>query len=391
MSVFFKTWLEEVKSIFTNRGARLILVGAAVTYSLFYPTPYLNEVPREVPLAVLDQDRSDASRTLARLTDAGETAVVKLHVDSEGEAKRALLSGEVGGILTIPKDFERKLHRGEQTTLGVYADASYFLIYRQTFLGVKQAAAVMAASAKITRLRASGVPREQAHIRQAPASLALRPLFNPWGGYAHYTVPPVLLLVLEQTLLMGVGFLGVASRPRTPVVESKGRILSRMLGKTMAYLSVYMVHAVYYFFFVPKIYAFSQRGNSVALLCFIVPFFLATIFLGLTLVPLYQYREMPVEMLLPLSLPFLFLSGFAWPAECMPTAVRWLAQLLPTTPAITGFLRISKMGASLADVSREWGVLWLLTGGYGLCAWLSFVREAMARGGGNAILRGSQL
>ena len=99
---------------------------------------------------------------------------------------------------------------------------------------------LMASSAKIARLRAAGVPREQAQIRQAPASLALRPLFNPWGGYAHYTVPPVLLLVLEQTLLIGVGFLGVASRPRTPVVETRGRTLSRLLGKTMAYLSLYM-------------------------------------------------------------------------------------------------------------------------------------------------------
>ena len=63
----------------------------------------------------------------------------------------------------------------------------------------------------------------------------------------------------------------------------------------------------------------------------------------------------------------------------MPTAVRWLAQLVPTTPAIAGFLRISKMGASLADVAREWSVLWLLTGGYGLCAWSSFCREARAR------------
>jgi len=379
MSLFWAAWWQEGKDILTNRGARLILIGAALTYSLFYPTPYLNEVPRGVPLAVLDQDRSDMSRKLARLTDAGETAVVKLHVANEGEARRALLSGQVGGILTIPKDFERKVRRGEQTTLGMYADASYFLIYRQTFLGVKQAAAVMASSAKIARLRAAGVPREQAQIRQAPASLALRPLFNPWGGYAHYTVPPVLLLVLEQTLLIGVGFLGVASRPRTPVVEAWGRTLSRLLGKTMAYLSLYMVHAVYYFFFVPRIYSLSQRGNPVALLCFIVPFFLATIFLGFALVPLYQYREMPVEMLLPLSLPFLFLSGFAWPAECMPTAVRWLAQLVPTTPAIAGFLRISKMGASLADVAREWSVLWLLTGGYGLCAWFSFCREARAR------------
>lgn len=372
---FFNAWAKELKTIFTNRGSRLILVMAVIVYSLFYPTPYYHEVPRKVPLAVVDLDRSDTSRKLIRLVDAGEAAAVQEHPRDVEEAERALLTGKVGAILTIPHDFEWKLKRGEQTTLSLAADASYFLIYRQTFLNVKQAVGTLSAAAKIARFRASGVPREQATIRQAPATLALRPLFNPWGGYAHYTVPPVMLLVLEQTLLMGVGFLGVADRPRHPRPEAKGRILSRLCGKTMAYLTVYMGHAVYVFFILPRAYSFPQRGRPLDMLCFILPFFLSIIFLGLSLVPLYRYREMPIEMLLPLSLPFLFLSGFAWPQECMPAAVRWLAQLVPTTAGITGFLRISKMGAALTDVLPEWGTLWLLTGCYGLCAWLTSLWE----------------
>lgn len=375
MSLLGKTWLGELRTIFTDHGARMILVEAAVLYSLFYPTPYRYEVPRKVPLAVLDMDRSDTSRKLVRLVDAGEAAAVKRHLGTAMEGKRALLAGDVGGVLTIPHDFEWHMQRGEQTTLGLYADASYFLLYRQTFLNVKQAAATLAASAKIARFRAAGVPREQAAIRQAPAGLVLRPLFNPWGGYSHYTVPPVLLLVMEQTLLMGVGFLGVTHRATAPVNSTAGSRLATLTGRTMAYLTIYLVHSIYYFFCIPRIYSFVQRGNPLDMLCFALPFFLATIFLGFALVPLYRYREMPIELLLPLSLPFLFLSGFAWPQECMPAAVRWLAQLVPTTAAITGFLRISKMGAALTDVLPEWITLWMLTGGYGLCAWFASARD----------------
>jgi len=371
MNRFFASWRQELHAIFTNRGARLILIGAALLYSLFYPTPYGYEVPRKVPLAVLDQNHSDTSRTLVRLVDAGEAAAVTRHPSSIEDARRLLLSGQVGAVLTIPHDFEWKLRRGEQTTLGLYADASYFLIYRQTFLNVKEAVGTLSAASAISRFRAAGVPREQAHIRQSPASLVLRPLFNPWGGYAHYTVPPVLLLVLEQTLLMGVGFLGVANCERSARYRGKGELLSTMLGETAAYLTVYFGHAIYFFFGVPRLYDFVQCGRPLDILGFILPFFLATIFLGMALVPIYRYREMPIELLLPLSLPFLFLSGFAWPQECMPTAVRWLAQLVPTTPTITGFLRISKMGATLGDVLPEWTTLWLLTGLYGLAAWCS--------------------
>jgi len=374
MSLFGKTWLGELRTIFTDNGARMILVEAAVLYSLFYPTPYRYEVPRKVPLAVVDQDCSDTSRKLVRLVDAGEAAAVKRHFGTTLEGEQALLAGEVGGVLTIPHDFEWHLERGEQTTLGLYADASYFLLYRQTFLNVKQAAATLAAGAKVARFRAAGVPREQAVIRQAPAGLVLRQLFNPWGGYSHYTVPPVLLLVMEQTLLMGVGFLGVTHRATDPIPQTAGSRFVALTGRTMAYLTIYLMHSIYYFFCIPRIYSFVQRGNPLDMLCFALPFFLATIFLGFALVPVYRYREMPIELLLPLSLPFLFLSGFAWPQECMPAAVRWLAQLVPTTPAITGFLRISKMGATLTDVLPEWITLWVLTGGYGLCAWFASTR-----------------
>jgi hypothetical protein len=92
MSLFGKTWLGELRTIFTDNGARMILVEAAVLYSLFYPTPYRYEVPRKVPLAVVDQDRSDASRKLVRLVDAGEAARRET-ASGDGPGRRAGLAG----------------------------------------------------------------------------------------------------------------------------------------------------------------------------------------------------------------------------------------------------------------------------------------------------------
>jgi len=49
--------------------------------------------------------------------------------------------------------------------------------------------------------------------------------------------------------------------------------------------------------------------------------------------------------------------------------LRTLSFLLPTTAGIEGFLRVSEMGASLRNVSFEWGVLWGLCILYGIMAW----------------------
>jgi ABC-2 type transport system permease protein len=74
--------------------------------------------------------------------------------------------------------------------------------------------------------------------------------------------------------------------------------------------------------------------------------------------------------LLALGLPFFFMSGFAWPAEAIPPVLNAMAQLVPSTPAIDGLVRVSQMGARLPDVAMTLWHLWALTAGLGLVALL---------------------
>ena len=370
MKAVFAAFREQAVRVLRDPGALLILVGAAVIYAFFYPIPYLPEVLKKVPVVVVDLDRSPLSRRLARMADAHELISVARQVPDLAQAERLVRAGDAGGILLIPENFERDVRRGARVTVGAYLDASYFLVYRQVLTGLSEATGALSAGIEIARLRSQGMSDAQARAGRDPLPLVMRPLFNATEGYATYVVPAVLVLILQQTLLIGIGLLGGTEREADPEAPpgSPGPLAS-VLGRTVFFVGLYAIHAVFYFGIVFRIFGFSQASSGWTLALFTAPFLLSVTLLGLAVGELFTRRETAIQTLLFTSLPAVFLASFSWPPEAIPAWLRAGAQLLPSTSGMFGILRITQMGASLAQVRTEWMTLWGLSAGYLLLAW----------------------
>jgi len=364
MKNLFQVWLNEYKLIFSDLGVLLIFFGAIIIYPFFYPLPYTNEVLKNVPVAVVDINQSQLSHKLTRMLDSNELISVNKNFASFDQAKASLIKGDLGGIVFIPKDFEKKILKGEQASISVYSDASYFLIYKQVLSGIYSATGTFSAGIEIKRMLAKGATKEQALSARDPLPLISIPLFNAQGGYATYLIPAVLVLMLQQTLFIGIGLLSGTQAEKSGIGNNDYQpvsVLSLLLGKAFAYFSIYMVHAVYLFGIIFRFYHFPQRGNPVDLVLFIIPYLFACIFLAQAISGLFKTRETSLVILLFSSIPALFLCGFSWPKSSIPAWLNHLAMLLPSTSGVDGFLKINQMGASLKDVSYNWGVLLVLT------------------------------
>ena len=383
----------EARATLGDPGVRLLLVGAVVLYSLFYPIPYLPQVLKEVPVVPVDLDHSALSRRLLRMADAHELVRLVEPALSLLEAEERIRDGRAGGAFVIPAGFERDVLRGQPVTVDALGDASYFLVYRQAATGLAQATATLSAGIEIRRLRSRGASDTQARDRRDPLPLDLRLLYNPSGGYASYVVPAVFILILQQTLLIAIGMARGTARERvgrgSPGDADAGEgPVSTVLGRTLFYLCLYAVHAVFYFGLLFRVYGFPQRGSVGAVALFLLPFLLAATLLGLALSAIFRHRETALQALLFTSLPAIFLAGFSWPVESMPRALALVARLLPSTAGINGFLRMSQMGASLREVAPEWLILWGLCVLYFPLACLAARRElarAQPRGPATAL------
>jgi ABC-2 type transport system permease protein len=328
-----------------------VLVAASVFYSLFYPTPYLHQVLRDEPVLVVDRDHTAMSRRFTRWLDATEGVAVTGRTEDLAAAQAAVRAGYAGGVVLIPEDFERHLLRREPAFLTTYADGSYLLVRNTVAGSVNAVAATIGAS--IAK-------------RPAPVGLASWPLFNPLGGYATFVVPAVFILVLQQTLLIGMGTLRVVERHRpTSDIEP----VWATLGGTAAVIVVlYLLLAAFMFLVAFRLYGLPFRADLGTAAVFLIPFITATTLLGMAIGELFQRPESSTLALVLTSVPALFLSGISFPWENQAAWVRAVAMALPTTFGIRGFVQIGEMGATLAEAWRSWGALWLQTLLYGLVA-----------------------
>ena len=367
MSALLRCFRQTLRDIFRQKETLTLLVGGSVLYSFFYPTPYLNQVLRDLPVVVVDRDHTALSRQLTRWLDASEAARVSARSSDLSAAQDSVRAGVAGAVLLIPQDFERHVLRREPAYVEAYVDASYLLVYSTAMRAIQGVTGTLAAGISIRRLQASALTTHAAVQQARPVTFVPWPLFNPLAGYASYVVPAVFILILQQTLLIGIGALRVAERRE----ESKNEPLWALLGgKLGAMILIYAVHAFLMFGVVFSIYGFPMRASWPDVFLFLVPYFAAVILLGLAIAELFDRPESSTVALVATSLPAIFVSGFSFPAEVQAGWVRAVAVVWPSTFGIRGFLQLAEMGARFDQTLRPWAALWVQVAVYWSLAWL---------------------
>jgi ABC-2 type transport system permease protein len=364
-AVIRRGFFSAFRAILADRTALTLLVGSAILYSFLYPTAYSGEVPTQVAIVAVDQDRTGSSRSLlARLPAVQQAKLVGL-LASPREALEWIRSHRASAAVLIPAGYEQRILRGEQSTILLYGNGAYLLRSSTALAGMGAAISVVGREAGMDQAMASGAP--------APAPLALvqRPLFNAREGYGSTVFPGVAFLIIHQTLLMGLALLAGTIRER----DRSRRVLSaELFGIALAFLVIGCCDVAYFTGFVFWFQDYPRaQADPLTLIVAALAFVSATVAGALALASFFRKRERPIQLWLLTSLPILFLSGFSWPAEATPAWLAGLARLLPTTPGIHLMVGVNQMGASLRDQAGELLNLALLTLAYG---WLAHWRWA---------------
>lgn len=360
----------EFRSIFTDAGVVLILVLALIIYATVYSMAYGAQVLRNVPIGVVDECRTPTSRSLAATFNAGPNTYVAYNPTNMEEAKELFFSRKIYGVVYIPSDYEEKLLGGSQANVAIYVDASYFLMYRQAFQELVTSIGSTGAMVEFQRLIAKGADIPQAKATTQPVIYQSHNLFNPYLGYGTFVMPAIIMVIIQQTLLIGIGMVGGTWRElklyRTliPAGEKRLAVLPMVSGKTVAYLSVYCLTLLYVLGVHYRIFGYPMNGSWGTVMLFLLPYLLSCIFLGIALSTLFRYRENSLLLLLFTSIPFLMLSGASIPKECMPEWLYAIGKVVPSSSGVDGFVRIQTMGATLSEVSVQWCTLWVLTAVY---------------------------
>jgi ABC-2 type transport system permease protein len=337
-------------------GAFMLLVVGPLIYGVYYPQPYLNQILRKIPIAVVDNDLSELSRRIVQTLDASGAVRVAIRANTYPEARAALDRGKAFAVVEIPPGTERDVLKGTKVHVPIYADATYLFIFRTMATGIELAIDTLTLELAARGARPDGSLVKATLASASPADVLLQPIFNPVGGYASYIVPAAFVLILQQLLLIGASLLTVLAK-----AEPQGRLFTSVLGRGVAHLTIFVPALALYFIVLPRFYGFSTLGQPLQIFALASLFILATSFMGQAAGAWFKHPETPTLIFLGTSIPQLFLTGFAWPREAIPQTVQAVGYIFPSDFAIDGLVRIDQLGASIWDVARDWQGLWCLT------------------------------
>lgn len=372
----FYIWKEELKNVFKDPGVMIFFFLVPLMYPLLYAFIYNNEVVHEAKLVAVDPGDTYLSREFIRRVNAtADVEVVAVARDMEA-ARRMLDEKKAYGILYFPSDFSKELHGGRQATVSLYCDMSALLFYKAFLLSAMEVSLDMGKEWRMHTHPAS--TDKLAEITVDPIPYESVAIFNTQNGFASFLVPAILILVLQQTLVLGIGMLGGTAREKNrfhtlvPVSRHFSGTLRIVFGKSLTYLLLYVVVCIWALAVVPKLFSLPQVGSGMTIVLFVLPYLLACIFFSMTLSGFMTTRESPMLVFVFTSVILLFISGVSWPKEAIPGFWRAAGYLFPSTPGIQGFIRINTSGATLSEVAPEYRTLWVQTGGYFLAACLVY-------------------
>lgn len=359
-----KVTLTEWKLFVTDPAAVLLLVVAGLLYAFYYPTPYIYQTVSKVPVGIVDLDHSGKSRELVQMAAAAQQIEVKAVYNDMLEAENAMARDDIYGFMVIPEDMEKSIRKNEQVSLNIFTHGAYVMLHGAIGTAFSTCAMTLGATSKVRQIALEKkVPSSKAMAMRDPIPISIQTMFNSTGSYSNYIVPSVLILILQQSLVIGIGVLGGARahrrfrrKYRDSAVENES-LTYRYFGRSLAYFLHYCCFILFYHCVIYNLFDFPRRGELLPMMVFAIVFLFAVINFGMVISQVFLRRETSMQLFLYLSIPILFLANFSWPTYLMPDAMRALSYILPSTFAIPAWISIEQMGADLYDVAPKLYIL----------------------------------
>ncbi|MBK7260154.1 MAG: ABC transporter permease [Ignavibacteriae bacterium] len=359
---------EELHRMASDRNILLVLVIAPLVYSLVFGLTYVRAKVNDLPVVVVDQSHTAASRSIIRALDAHEALAVSEVISDEGPVRDMLVREQCWAVVVIPREFESDLKRGKQSAVPVFVNTSNIIIGNYAWKGVQTVLGTTGAMVSMDRMMRKGVSAGAVRASYAPVELQTRVLFNPASNYAYFVVPLLIILLVHQVVALGAGMSAakhaddhtdalVASSAMERGVRGLYLRVAHVQSRLVPYIAagtawlVLSVVATHPWLGIPRPASFVG-----ALLLGILISWNAAL-LGTLAGSMVKDKIGVVQVLFFTSMPILLLSGGSWPLQAMPWGVRMFALCLPTTHAMNAYRALALEELSFVHVLPALGVL----------------------------------
>jgi len=287
-----------------------------------------------IPVVVLDQDKTPVSRDLIYQIDDSRYFTVVRYLDHPDEIEPVFFRRQAIMALVIPADFSARVSQGVETPVQVIfdgTDSNSTTIASGYFMGISTSLNIKYLTAKLER---SGLS-----VSALPLDPRIRVWFNPELKSKNFIVPG-LSAVIMMVICALLTALTISREKETGTMEqllstpiSSSELLA---GKLLPYLVIGLIDMILVVGAGVLIFQVPFKGSYIILVLVGFIFLIGTLGWGLFISTVARNQlEASQMVILSAFLPSFLLSGFVFPIENMPLILQAITYAVPARYFVT--------------------------------------------------------
>ena len=363
MNKFTRLLRIEFKRIFSNDVLLAIFFGAPILYGFLFGYVYQQAKVIDLPIVIVDQDRSPTTDKIIDAFDDNEGLLVSEVRFTAGDIISKMPTEQYAAIITLPSNFEADVLQKKHPEIRVDLNMANILNANTASNNIQSVLMTLNAGMEVEGLKKQGMHPAQALSSFESFKINFNKLYNSTGNYVTFMLPGLLAGIMQQIIFLAMAL--VFSRDFEDgyfgklVKESKSSVYHIGLKATPFLLMLPLVWLAVSLFF--PYFNIEASVFNFPMLVLATLLTLASMAIGMLFSIAIPSQLKATELLMVISTPAFILSGFTWPTMAIPQAITNIAPFIPLIQFLSGFRKIAFYGGNLSSVKSEIGMLVLIT------------------------------
>lgn len=320
--------------------------------------------PKQLPVAIIDQDHSQVSRMLNRNLQAN-SVVKPLYYADIPTAKAAMENAQVYAMVVLPYQLQKDLLTAKQPNIDIRYNGQYLLIGKLLSSELQQSLAAGLQDKALLKQLAAGVPKVQAKVNLKLIEAQVNALYNPNTNYVVFLLPPVLIAFMQIfAMLVFANSLTRELRLRTFKHCFDVGIYRTLFAKFIFLTPFILLQGIFIFTLLYGLLDLPQFGQPLQLVIAQVMMLIAIWLIVLTIFLLIQESARVISFCAAIFAPAFAFMGVTFPTHEMPLLAQWWRKFMPSTHYIDTHIGVVSYGQDYASLmsqlSRYWGFALLI-------------------------------
>ncbi len=301
----------------------------------FFAVLFQKGVARDIPIAVLDQDRSTLSRKVTQMIEETPTALVAYGIQSMDEGERLMREGRISAVVQIPAFFEKNILSNSQTHIEAYISGSNITVNGLLSKDIQTAVTMFSAGIQIQLLTKQGLTERQAMAQLQPVRFDKHVLFNPYINYGYYLspsfMPMMLLIFIVMVTVFSIGTELKNGTAREWLASADDSMGAALLGKMLPVTVIMFLLSLVMFVIIFKVVGVPLNGSFTLILTGTLLFILSYQSISVLIVSIMANLRLSLSLGGGYSVLAFTFSGLTFPIMAMYPTMRAVSKLFPFT------------------------------------------------------------